>query len=311
MKSTDHDKAEAYTHASTTSTEPPHVRGVDMDKISAFLPLTGQQVVGTGSHPTHSNRFLMAHYWSPAIIEVELVPTKDGGVKMMRKDWIGWVWLPDHSGKVRLFPKMTPGSDGKRIQTVQYGPDGQIWMTRNGETGCSIRDPNGILRPGGIWKIRPIKNGWQLMDPPLQISGPDEGHVESMLIRDATLYALRSRQDGSAAWLTEYQIISDGHDVITLEVPQHFQPPNSPWMYGIGWWDEMPYYVTDACCDPKKGHAEHGIYRGSRLIVQGVTGSSIFFTAEGDAIVPQYGENIGEFGQPCVWTRVPAAMLGH
>ena len=297
MKSAAHDAAESYTHDAcirTDTHQEPHVHAEEMGETSVFMPITGVQVVGTGAHPSGDGRFLAAHYWSPAILQNGLTATSGGGVRMIKdSDRIGWVWLPDHSGKVRLFPEMTPGSDGKRLQTVQYGPYGQIWMTRNGEVDR-------------IWRIYQVEDGWQLTTHPLILQGGNtDGYIESMNVSGTTVAILRSRQDGSPAWLEVYS--TDG----TLEGGKgalgEIEPPESPWIYGLDWWAGGLYYVTDALCTS----VTHGIYRGSKLVVPGVTGSSIFFDARGNAILPQFGENIGDQGRPCTWTRVPAVLLGH
>lgn len=229
-----------------------------------------------------NGRFLIAHYFAPAIIEVSLIPHNSGALELKRTDYIGRATTKDGQS-VRLYPESEPFADAKRAQCALTTPDGEIWTTRSGETDK-------------IWRMRQnSKKGWDLLDP-IQLS-QGFGYIESMALLDSNhLLVLRSKQDGSATWLESY-----GHDGQYKVVDDRYQPPTSPWMYGVGVANGVPWYITD-----KRATVPFGIYCGKSRIVPGVCGSGLAFNDDGSCLVTQFNADHGPFGEPSSLIYVPA-----
>ncbi|OGH86185.1 MAG: hypothetical protein A2301_03765 [Candidatus Magasanikbacteria bacterium RIFOXYB2_FULL_40_13] len=287
-KSPEYEKAETYTRLSVPPGAPKVILPKQMDEIVSiplgFCPLGISNYGGL--------QFLVAHYWSPAILAVKFSELPDGGgLELVRKDCINWVELEDGSGKVRIFPEMTPGSDGKRIQCALLSPNGEIWATRNGE-----RDH--------IWRLASDhKGGWRLLSP-LKVRGV--GYIESMAMLDDHLLVLRSKQDGTDVWVENYDTDTlDTNNLFLTDIYHDDVVPQSPWIYGIGVKDGELYFITSI----SNNVIPRGIYHYDELVVPGVWGTGLVFAADGSAIVTQYNADAGPLGEPSAIVRVPAGAF--
>ncbi len=268
-----------------------------MNEIAIFEPMMGIQPGSISAHPTIPNQFIMTDYFSPGLIEFDVVETSDG-LEMRRIARDGWVYLPAPStDKVRIFPEIMPGSDAKRVQSVSYGPSDSILVVRNGEL-----DRIWMLLPTGEETTR-----WRLADRPIRLTGGDNtAYIESIAYseaRSAQLIVVRSRQNGTDAFVECY---SNESAYIHVYIGTISYAPKTPWLYGLGNRNQNLYYVTG----PENGIAvTRGIYCDRELVTPGVTGHGIAFMDDA-ALIPSYGFNVGDFGQPGAIVRVPWHMIG-
>ena len=257
-----------------------------LDRISAFRPSLSLRLVGLSYAPlgiavSLDGRVGIADYEGPAakiygqprIEEVEVVPGSGKTSKFYTLPLVrdlGRVKVPEwpeNKPLPRLFTKLpTIGSDKSRTQGVAWSVHGPI-LWQNGETDCFWRYEEQAELNGGLnWILRQR----------VELSGDTSGFMESGAVHGCILYVVRSHQDGRPAWLTVYDL---GGTMIKCE----FRCPAGSFIYGPGFKDGRPYFITDVRSD-----LPHGIYHEDKLVLPGVTGNDLAFLPDGSALVTQY-----------------------
>lgn len=238
------------------------------------IPL-GFQPLGIASQ---GNRIAIAAYFEPAVCLVDVSRDEEG----LHFD-VNWIRGANHGiQSVRLFPDIWQPGGANRAQTVNFGPDDTLWVTRNGDREFFILSPP--KEPKGRWTLSGAK------------TLPGEGMVHSALLSGGKLLTIESTSDLEAWFRREYK--SDKFEVID-------ENPSAPYLYGLAEENSLVYAITDARCDLK-----HGIYKGSYLLAPEIWGNGICFIVEG-ALVTKYGQSAtGPFnGEPGGLIFVPRRML--
>lgn len=241
----------------------------------------GFQPLGISSS---GNKIAIAAYFEPAICLAEISNDENG---MHFK--VNWIRGVNHGIlSVRLFPDMLIWGEANRAQTVNFGPNGTLWITRNADREFFILTPSDS--PGGRWTLTnsitlPENHGMAYIHSALLLHGLD------------TIYSIESSDDGNEWRLGVYsmvdgKIISGSNDII------------EPYTYGIGTIDGL---LTISDFRAK----EHGIYRYGKLILPDIYGNGICFLPDGSALVTRYGQaSPGCFnGEPGKLIYIPKHLL--
>lgn len=267
-----------------------------LDGIAPFLSLFGSigfQPISIAAHPTEPDTFAIANYFAPAIVFVRIVATDHGGLEMKKVGGIGRSVQPSGQ-RLRLFPsQVDDGSDGKRIQTLAFHPNNEgreLLIARAGET-------DGLFR-----LVHTGKNEWHTLPNKILFEGehPNDHYIEAINVRHDRIHVVRSKQDGTDAWLEVYGFNGKLFD-------EEGWLPASPWIASVAVDRDGRLYSSTGSWDGLK--VPPGIYCDRELVVPDICGNGMAFCRDGSLLVAQYNDGMGDFGSPGYIYRVPAAML--
>lgn len=186
----------------------------------------------------------------------------------------------------RLFPPNTTPAGANRAQTVNYGPDGTMIVSANASRTFFV--------------IRPkVNDGWfylRRFNLPCYPNGQDQQFVHSAFIDPESGKIIVTTSGGNLRDPWEIATYELGHDWKPKYI-SHYKSSMSD-LYGIGFRgdDEAPWFITDS-----RSNGSHGIYRGDRLVMPGITGNGVAFLKDGSALVTRYGPELrhqGDLRQP-------------
>jgi len=234
----------------------------------------GFQPLGIVSRPSgEGDQIAIAAYFEPAICTAMV--TRDENGLHFQVDWIRSVQHGIQS--VRLFPDVVQPNGANRVQTVNFGPNGTLWVSRNGESDFFVLNPP---QEGGRWTLAG------------RITLPTSMLVHSASLSEATLFTVESPGDLEHWVIKEYRL--EERQFIQVGSPI----PISDYVYGIG---GHHWLITDF-----RAAVPHGIYRmlGSELVVPGVEGNGITFLSDGSALVTRYGQ-----GHSGAFNGIPGCLI--
>lgn len=246
------------------------------------IPL-GFQPLGIASE---GNKIAIAAYFEPAICLAE-VSRDDAGLHFR----VSWIRGVNHGiQSVRLFPDMLMWGEANRAQTVNFGPNGTLWVSRNGDRTFFILSPPPADNPKGRWTLTG------------KVALPGEGIVHSALLVGHRLTTVESSLDAESWFHRDYM----AYEISLLSEREIKIDSNFNFSYGIGQRDDDRYFVTDFRCP-----GPHGIYRWDRIAVPNIYGDGICFLSDGSALVTKYGHaSPGAFnGEPGGLIYVPAHLF--
>jgi hypothetical protein len=246
------------------------------------IPLGFQPLGISGS----GNRIAIAAYFEPAICMAE-INTDENGMHFN----VNWIRGVNHGiQSVRLFPDMLIYGEANRAQTVNFGPNGTLWVTRNADRKFFILTPSNS--PGGRWTL----TGSITL---LENHNMAFLHAALLHIGHNDIYAIESSDDGNE-WrfsiysLTDGQFTCGSNDII------------KPYTYGIGSaQDGGLLTISDFRAE------KHGIYRYGKLAYPDIYGNGICLLQDGSALVTRYGQaSPGCFnGEPGKLIYIPKHLL--
>jgi hypothetical protein len=245
------------------------------------IPL-GFQPLGISSS---GNRIAIAAYFEPAICLAEIRQDENG----LHFD-VKWIRGVNHGIRSnRLFPDMLKYGEGNRVQTVNFGPDGTLWVTRNGDFNREffILTPSDL--PGGRWTLTS-----SLILPKLDLNPT----VEAALLTDNAILTVESTfHEDIEKWYTcKYN--AGGSQLISREETHDY-------MYGIACKDNNIVYITD-----RRSSMELGIYIGDKNIVPEIYGNGICLLEDGLTLVTRYGQASPDcFSEPGKLIYIPKHLL--
>ena len=254
-------------------------------KLSHIIEITlGFQPLGIASQ---GNKIAIAAYYESAICLAEVNRDKEG--LRFRVDWIRGV---NHGiQSVRLFPDIPQLSGVNRAQTVNFGPDGTLWVSRNGDREFFI-----LSRPTAESAGR-----WTLTK---KFTLPGEGMIHSALIEDGAsrLLTIESTMDLEEWGYCVYSMVSNDK-VVSIY--------SQPYFYGLGIGRQgSAMKITDY-----RAEMPHGIYTvdGDNPVISDIWGNGICFLPDGSALVTKYGQAApGPFnGDPGSLIYIPAKFFSH
>lgn len=240
----------------------------------------GFQPLGIASS---ENRIAIAAYFEPAICLADINIDKNG----MHFN-VNWIRVVNHGIRsVRLFPDMLIYGEANRAQTVNFGPDGTLWVTRNADREFFILTPP--ASPGGRWTLTD-----SITLPKLAI----DTMVHSVLLTDNAIFTIESAFNIEQWYICEYN--AGGSQLISNREAAEYT-------YGIAIKDSNVLMVTDY----RYNRSPHGIYTEKEQIVSGVYGNGICLLQDGSALVTRYGQaSPGCFnGEPGKLIYIPKHLL--
>ncbi|OGH72374.1 MAG: hypothetical protein A2921_04480 [Candidatus Magasanikbacteria bacterium RIFCSPLOWO2_01_FULL_43_20b] len=253
------------------------------------IPL-GFQPLGISSRPSPDGAgddVLIAAYFEPAICRA--LVTRDENGLHFNVDWIRGV---NHGiQSVRLFPDISQPGGANRAQCVFWGPDGNVWVSRNGERDFYVLSPPD--KPDGRWTLT-SKVILPSDDKGDQIHA---GHMDS----DGVIYTIESTQSPDK-WRRRYY---ERRDDRWLQAELGICATLT---YGLA---KEPDGTVWTISDFRSNNLAKGLYYENRLVVPDICGNGIAFLSDGSALVARYGQSYpGCFnGIPGALVYVPAAML--
>ncbi len=265
---------------------------IPADRLSEIVEIPlGFQPMGICAKPAgDGDDIAIADYFGPAICR-SYVKRDEKGLNFA----VNWIRGAKHGiENVRLFPDVASPGGANRAQTVNFGPVGTLWVSRNAGREFFVLSPD-------------VKCGWRLVE---KVALPDSVRmvmVHSALLDFDRLYTIESSDDLSG-WVRV---------VYRITLMNDFAPPfrveresMREWFYGGVAWKIGTFVVTDF-----RAALPHGIYDVSgdspRLIVPGVWGTGICFLSDGSALVSRHGQSHSAAfnGLPGALIYVPARMF--
>ncbi len=255
------------------------------------IPL-GFQPMGIASRPNTDggDEVVIAAYYEPAICTA-VVKRDDQGLHFA----VSWIRGVDHGiQSVRLFPDLFQPGGANRAQTVNFGPDGTLWVSRNAERDFYV------LSPPEAGKDR-----WRLIKK-VTLPTLDAMMVHSALVTGERLYTIESNGELNLWSYCAYAIEADQKPALDKESRV------SSWFYGIGIAGNGHIVaVTDY-----RAKTPHGIYdiedtNHEQLLIPDIWGNGICFLSDGSALVPRYGQSPSGAmnGMPGALVYVPANLF--
>jgi hypothetical protein len=200
----------------------------------------------------------------------------------------------DYCGQsIRIFPNILKSAGANRMQTVNFGPDDELWVTRSADRKIFILSPP--AREGGRWSLsgsvlipRVSYNAVFVHSAKLSLFG----HLLTVIESDAGLdhwgineYDVRGRR---------VKFIRYVHDV-------------SPHVHGLVLRSQSDHYFMVTDCISRKC----GVLLDDRVILDGIYGMGLCVIGNGDIIVSKYGQNTpGPFnGEPGQLIYIPGKLL--
>jgi len=246
----------------------------------------GFQPAGIVSDESRS-RIAVCAYFEPAIMLADLV-RDDKGLNFK----VSWVRGVDYQKKsIRLFPDIQKDCGANRAQTVNFGPNGELWVARSAGRKIFILAPP---KEGERWRF----------DGATSIPSADRN---SVFIHSAKLYILanllttiESDADLNHWVINNYSVKDRRLEFIERVCETH------PHTHGLEIGINSYLSVTDYLSPVK-----HGILLNDRMAISGIYGSGLCFIGSGDIIVSKYGQNEpGPFnGEPGQLIYVPSKLL--
>lgn len=230
------------------------------------------------------DRIAIAAYFEPAVCLVR-VRRDEKGLHFA----VNWIRGVNHGiQSVRLFPDFLRG-DANRAQTVNFGPDGTLWVSRNADRTFFILSPP--TDPKGRWTLTG------------KVTLPGEGMVHSALLDEGILTTIESILDLEEWEIAEYEYKIEENKFYSLSKNRVDQ-----YLYGVAKWQGENWFVTDY---RYKKPQRNGIYKQFSLVVPDIYGDGICFLSDGSALVTRYGQaSPGCFnGEPGALIYVPAHMF--
>lgn len=254
------------------------------------IPL-GFQPLGISSVRGPKDLIAIAAYFEPAVCLAE-VTCDDQGLHFA----VSWVRGANHGiQSVRLFPDISQPGGANRAQTVNFGPQGELLVSRNGGREFYVLTHG----DGG----RRIITGLRIL--------PDGGVARtvhsSTLDSNGMLLTVESAADLTGWALHTYCPDGNGWKASGNPVPLQ------DWVYGIGRRnrDDSGWLVTDF-----RASVPRGIYRMAEggtpeLVVPEIWGTGICFLLDGSALVARYGQSHSDpfNGVPGALIYVPAILF--
>ncbi|PIR91997.1 hypothetical protein COU01_04185 [Candidatus Falkowbacteria bacterium CG10_big_fil_rev_8_21_14_0_10_44_15] len=284
-------KAESYVNQESEFTIPTS----KLDQI-VTIPL-GFQPAGISSQQLDdgSAQIAIADYFAPAVCLAKV--KRDQAGLHFEVEWIRGV---DYQGKrVRMFPDVLYPGMANRMQTVSFGPDGELWITRNeGREFFVLQPPAKKVQGWTLKKIISLPECKEGLGPLFIQSAYFSSFTEDLIVIESNYV------DYSCAYW--YQV--EGGAIIRLRREETLPI----FMYGISHpirdtcFSEIFYYfITDYRCE-----ARHGICRIDQMdvpIVPRICGTGIAFLSDDSALVTRYGQAYpGPFnGKPGALIYVP------
>lgn len=253
------------------------------DELGGIVEISlGFQPLGISSS---GNRIAIAAYFEPAICLADINVDENG----MHFN-VNWIRGVNHGIRsVRLFPDMLIWGEANRAQTVNFGPNGTLWITRNADREFFILTPSDS--PGGRWTLTDT------------IKLPENQnlaflHATLLQTEYNTLYTIESSND-----IEEWQFSI--YSVVDGKITCGSSDIINPYIYGIGIQNGKLTTISDFRAK------EHGIYRYGKLILPDIYGNGICFLNDGSALVTRYGQaSTGCFnGEPGKLVYIPKHLL--
>jgi hypothetical protein len=257
----------------------------DLDRIIE-IPIGFQPVGIAAQNIEGGDQVVIAAYFEPAICVAD-VRRDETGLHFA----VNWIRSVDHGVQiVRLFPDVFRG-DANRLQSVNFGPDGTLWLNRNGDRDFYVLAPP--VNPGDRWTLAQryfLPRTDRVVHSTLRIGG--------------LLFTVESPTSFEGWALYRYETsFTTG---VFVEANRWVHYGLFDWKYGIA---QSPgktdlWTVTDFRIQHYKPEISPGIYRGMDLVVPGVFGNGICFLSDGSALVTRYGQ-----GHPSPFNGVPGALI--
>lgn len=256
IKSAAHDAAEKFTRDGRPADGVVYRAVLPDSRSSSYFTSFGFQGVGMTAL---GYQVVMTSYFEPMIRMGAITGWRDNAPRYIYAlrggEAIAWTELgclakkgQSQQEKVRLFPGIMPGSGAARAQTVMMDAGGTLWLTRNGETDRFYR------------LVKTESGSWRHIEPVI-LQGRHTGcYIEAASMRSDHIAVIRSRQDGTPAWMESYgfngRFIPGAAD----------EGPRTPWLYGLTFraGDPEPWTVIDTTT--RKATVPRGIYRGTKLV---------------------------------------------
>lgn len=251
----------------------------------------GFQPLGIASTPKDGYDLVaIADYFMPAICLAKVRMTEKG-LNFFDFEWIRSVKHGIQS--VRLFPDVVRGGDINRAQTVNFGPNGTLWVSRNGDPERSFFVLSPPENPGDQWSLTD-----KILLPSNDFE-PAMVHSACLLNGLCALYTIESSGDLKKWRANSYSVTPNG---LTFNNSAEIEL----FTYGIGSGDIGLLTITDFRSDKK-----HGIYRYGELAIPDIFGNGITVLDDGSALVSVFGQACpGPFnGQPGMLLYVPKEQL--
>ncbi|MFH1822649.1 MAG: hypothetical protein ABH830_03030 [Patescibacteria group bacterium] len=226
----------------------------------------GFQPLGMASKKSENGALVaIAAYFEPAICLA--------GVKLNenRLDFkIHWIRSVNHGiHSVRIFPDTLFYGEVNRTQTVNFGSNGTLWVSRNGDKAFFILSP-----PKNPEASPHIPEGkWTLIDK-VTLSCP--GMIHSALLTEEKIIVIESGLNLNNWYLGNYQY--NGQLIDKRRIPT--------FMYGIAGLDDDLIIITDL-----RSRKKYGIYNISGLMIPEIFGNGICFLCDESALISIFGQS--------------------
>ena len=276
---TDYTKAQALSYSGNQGATFAIPRYQRESLISISL---GFQPLGIASLPFGNDTLIaVAAYFEPAICMI--IATENEAGLCLKVNWIRGA--ANFEGKsIRIFPDIYGPGDANRMQTVNFGPDGALLVTRNADREFFVLSPPDD--PLGKW----------ILSDRFRLQG--QGMLHSALLEGEVLNTIESAPDLKTWFGRKYVGM-----VMTEEVEIE------PWEYGIARnKNNQLLTITDyRACETRK----LGILADDKMLLPSVHGNGIALLHDGSAIVTRYGHSVtgNPFLVPGELIFVPSSCL--
>ena len=197
---------------------------------------------------------------------------------------------------VRLFPDVLRDSDINRTQTVNFGPNGTLWIPRNGDPERSFFVLPPPQNTGDKWSLTD-----KILLPP---DGDDMAMIHSALWEHKTnrIFTIKSSADVNEWQSTIYSVADE--KTLFYNSSDRIEP----FTYGITLTNYGLLTVTNF-----RSTKKHGIYLYQNLAVPDVFGNGITSLSDGSVLVSVYGQTCpGPFnGVPGMLLYISKKQLGE
>ncbi|GEM_PF-1106296 len=250
------------------------------------IPL-GFQPLGICARPADGggDDIAVADYFGPAICTARVKRDEKG--LNFKVDWIRGARFG--FDQIRLFPDVASPGGANRMQTVNWGRDGTLWIGRN--TGREFF----VLSPDA-------KCGWHLVEK-VELPAADRVvHSALVGLGNQCTHTVESTSDLKCWSQVIYAGKPNAKGVDALHLLASFLLPS--WFYGLAMKNGV-FAVTDF-----QATVSRGIYdvnrtdQPPRLVVPNVWGTGICFLSDGSALVSRYGQS-----HPLAFNGLPGALI--
>lgn len=245
------------------------------------------------------------HYWQPRVDVLTEVSKPGAKVRRFQRtaihgcDFFGWEGELTEPVSVRLLPDEPPlmsGGDKVRGHGLTWGPNGSLWMSRNGD--------------GVVFEMTPPAPGttrWVLKRKFLVTE--KELHSIYLDPKDNTLFTIESTLDQMASG--QWKLVSYNFDgsrfsnrTVLAEVPhQTYALTSAP--------NDHPWYGVDIRSSRRPGIYVFGFEDAPTVTLPGIGVNGLAFLPDGSAFATFYGEssvgNTSALGSPSELIYLPAS----